>query len=92
MVGEDAIGDAVFDKVGRRVDLVGVDEARDDVVAAIELGDGTKLVSVEEALYQGTVELLSDQPVLAADEIVDAAAIGELDAAEIAEHVVRRSW
>ena len=88
MVGEDAVGDAGLDEVGRDVGFAGVDEPRDDVVLAIQLGDGAKLVLVEEPLYKGTVELLADPPVLAVDEIVDTVAIGAFDAAEIAEHIV----
>ncbi|MGH8490626.1 MAG: hypothetical protein ACREXS_17620 [Gammaproteobacteria bacterium] len=66
----------------------GIDEAADDLVAAIELGDGTKLVLVEEALDQSAVDLLADAPVLSVDEVDDLAAIGKRDAAEIAEHIV----
>lgn len=54
MVGEDAVGDGALDQIGRDVRLVGVDEAADDIVAAVELGDGAKRVLVKEALCKGT--------------------------------------
>ncbi|MGQ0591396.1 MAG: hypothetical protein ACT4QB_01775 [Gammaproteobacteria bacterium] len=58
------------------------------MVLAIELGDGLELVLIEEALDQDAVDLLADAPVLAVDEIIDTAAIGELDASEVTEHIV----
>jgi hypothetical protein len=45
VVGEDAVDDAALAQVGRDVRFAGVDEARDEVVPGIELGDGAKLVT-----------------------------------------------
>ena len=77
LVGEDAVGDTVLDKVGRDVGFVAVHKPRDDVVLAIELGDGAELVLVEEALDQGAVDLLADASVLSVDEVIDVVAIGK---------------
>ena len=76
LVGEDAVGDTVLDKVGRDVGFVAVHKPRDDVVLAIELGDGAELVLVEEALDQGAVDL-ADASVLSVDEVIDVVAIGK---------------
>ena len=88
VVGEDAVADAVLDEVRGEVGFVGVDETADDLVAAIEFGDGAKLVLIEEPLYKGTVELLADPPLLAVDEIVDDGPRGQGDGAQIAEHTI----
>lgn len=40
MVADDTIGHTALDEIGWDVKFVGVDEARDDIVVTIELGDG----------------------------------------------------
>lgn len=48
------------DQVGRGVAAVGVDEANDDLVVAVELGNGAELVLGEDALDAAPVDEVAE--------------------------------
>ena len=76
-VGEQAVGALLLgrrvdlDEIGRDIAAVGIDEATDHLVVAVELGDGAQLVLIEEALDQAPVAGLADAPVEAVDAVAD---------------------
>ncbi|MFO0551209.1 MAG: hypothetical protein U0271_22660 [Polyangiaceae bacterium] len=88
MVFDKAVGRAGrYDELGH-VALAGVDEARDDVAAAVELGDGLELSAPEPALFEHAVACLADAAALGVDEVLEDIAVGEADGAQVAERVV----
>ncbi|WP_417852013.1 hypothetical protein [Thiorhodococcus fuscus] len=80
MVGEDPVGGLLLrlgidlDQVGWDIGLLAIDEDRDQVALAIQLGDGVELILVEEPLDQLAVAGLADAPVLAVYDVADGAA------------------
>ncbi len=70
MIGDVTVAYTVFDHVSGYVAFIGVHKACRDGAVCLEFGDGVKLVLVEKALGEGTVDFFTDTAVLAVDEVV----------------------
>ena len=88
MIAEDAVRRCALNQVVGHVDLGAVDEAGDDVATAIELGDRSELVLIQEPLDESSVNLLSDSSISPVDHVVDGVSVGQRDIREIPEHIV----
>ena len=88
MIGDNPIGNAALDHVGRHVAFVGIDEAADDRVVAVQFGGGFEFILIQETLFQHAVDFLADPAVLAVDQVVDGGAIGQIDMPQIAQYIV----
>lgn len=49
VIANDAIRHTALDEVCQHIGFIGIDKAGDDIVVAIELGDGAELVLIQEA-------------------------------------------
>ena len=79
MILDDPVGLTALDQVVGRVAAGGVHEAADDLVVAVQLGDGAQAVLIEEALAQDAVDFLADAAVTTVDRVVDRLAVGQDD-------------
>jgi hypothetical protein len=88
MIGDNPVGDAALDHVGRHVAFVGIDETADDRVVAVQFGGGFELILIQEALFQHAVDFFADAAVLAVDQVIDGGAIGQIDMPQITQYIV----
>src|SRR6185312_12986952 len=68
---------------GRRVD-----EAAHEVARRVQLGDRAQPVLIEQSLHQRSINLLADASILAIEQVLDLAPIGERRADQAAQSVV----
>ena len=65
-----------------------VDEGRDRVAAAVDLGDGIDVVAVDEPVRVGPIDLLGDASAKRVVFVFDRSTARELHSFELAEHPV----